>query len=137
MPTHRTLWEPDTCDCALEYALDTARPDERRPVRIFALCEAHERVTTPAELHAALMAENPRKSLALAWLMEHYPQTMLVLDEDGTPSLNLGAFTFEMRGPREARVLVLTVPGLSPEQVHDAQRWCDATLGAGAVVVGR
>lgn len=70
-----TRWHPDTCGCVVEYEWDDAEPDDartHRPSKVVQQCASHAGLTH-AQVHAAVLDENPRKNRALAAIMETAP----------------------------------------------------------------
>ncbi len=70
-PLHLNAWRPDTCACTVVYGFDDTLPETERvhiPVHHpdhTKQCPAHAHHATPEEHHAAVVAENRHKNIAV------------------------------------------------------------------------
>lgn len=83
----RTEWQPDTCDCVLEYEWDDATPDNLRvhTLRSFSRrCVVHEGLGMDESHHQALVKESQARQDVLNHIRSNVPKLLKqVITADG------------------------------------------------------
>lgn len=128
MAIQRTLWQPDTCNCAIEFEWDDTVPDTVRthtPVKVHRRCLRHAAFVALDGHYSQLLDENPRKNKALARLQAIFPGQF-----DANTGQFLGSAYFD-----SGHTLHVAPISMSQSQKNGVQTWCDNNLGNGKVVI--
>lgn len=72
-----TRWQPDTCDCDIEYQWDTDVPQDARihtVSKINRACKAHEKLATKEDHFEKVLDENKRKNIIRKEILDKVPE---------------------------------------------------------------
>lgn len=138
MVTNR--WQPDTCDCVIEFEFDADSSVEARVhtgTNIEKDCPEHSGLITPENFFNTILDENKRKNIIRSDLIQNISD-LSELDNDGALQFKNGiSMNWYWTGENDARVLHITISGytLTTQQKTTAQTFADTKFGVGKVVI--
>lgn len=141
MALHITKWEPDTCDCILEYEFDDTIPEDQRTHSVYNVirsCTAHQGLGTFQNIFNTVIEENPRKNNTLKHILDSAPASIYDLDQQNNKLFKKGIeLTNQWSGIAPNRVLTVTLTGitLTTNQKNAVQNYINTKFGTGKVVL--
>lgn len=133
-------WQPDTCDCIIEFEFDADEPEATRThtgKTIVKDCPEHSGLGTPQSFFNAILDENQRKNIVRKDLIDNFTQ-LQGTDDKGNIILKNGiSINFYFTGQDDSRVLHISVSGytLTTQQKTTIQNIADSRFGIGKVVI--
>lgn len=137
-------WEPDTCDCIVNFYFDDDDPQTVEFADVVKACPAHDVDSPTADLvqgrkvHTAVSDENRRKNRVMTVVANELGIDLTT--ESGQVTFR-GRFTVDWQATTLidglSRVVTVTVTGISNQQRDTLQAYADAEFGTGAIVVVR
>ena len=127
-----TRWSPDTCDCIVEYSWDTEVSEDQRvhtPTNVIRKCEEHKD-EADSNIHAIVNEENPRKNKLMSRL-EQFTE-LVQSNPGGSVQIRGNLVSWKYNA---ARILEVTISGLTAQKKAQAQTWANTNLGAGKVII--
>ena len=127
-----TRWQPDTCECIIDYNEDGTLS------KVVKACDAHDG-DTEDKIFQNVKEENPRKNNSLKEILDNAPPGLFEVDPDsGTRVFKKGInVDFQWTGVKPNRTLNLTVKGttLTPTQINAVQAKLNNKFGTGKVTI--
>jgi hypothetical protein len=131
-----TNWQPDTCECILDFDWDD-KDGSVAVNKIIKVCKAHAEEKDIVEHFQAVLEENQRKNIAIGKIMSEVSRAVdTTIDEkgDSVQKLKPGfevAFSFDAE-----RKLILNLDSLTTQEKATVITACDSALGTGKVEFG-
>ena len=141
-----TDWNPDTCECTIQYTWDEDEPEDIRTTAIKFVrrsCLAHQNLLpNPAVTYSAVLDENNKKNRTLTEALQTVPSQLanVITNPDGTLSYLLKdniIFNFSFSGTAPNRILTIQFIGvtLTNQQRNSIQNKLNNIFGSGNVVI--
>lgn len=130
MAIKTTRWQPDTCECIIEYQWDTE--DKGGNNRVFTgsnivhACERHN-APNPNAHFAQVQADNRLKNNAQKVLKDNYPE-LTTLNEEGESEFNHSVCSFFLNLNRVLEVTI-TEPSFDTAKKSVAKGLIDIEIG--------
>ena len=125
----RTTWQPDTCECKIEFEWDSEAPASNRtftPTQVFATCSRHAGAPNNTTLFARIKGDNNMINDGKKYVIQNLPQLTRTL-EDGRVRLDDTKVQFELDGERNMRIIV--GDNLTAQEKADLKTALDTELG--------
>ena len=143
-----TTWEPDTCDCVIQYKWDEDLDEDTRTNSLNFIgkaCQAHSNLLpNEAVTYTAVLDENNKKGRALLEALQTAPNQLanVITNPDGTFSYILKEniiFNFSFSGTSPNRILTIRFIGISltNQQRNTIQNKLNSIFGSGNVVINQ
>lgn len=123
-----TLWQPDTCECKLEYQWDTEQNANNRTFTgtvIHATCPRHTGAPNPNALFSQVKGDNNLVNDAKKIVTENHPTLTKTL-EDGRVRIDSAKVQFFLN---LERVLEITVPSYTAQQKNSLKNQVGTAIG--------
>src|SRR5215212_113781 len=140
MVINTTQWQPDTCDCILEYSWDDSVPADQRvhtPTNSIK-CPFHTNQATHSAVYNTVVNENQRKNIGFQTALDNGPTSLFDLQADGSRTLkNNITYSWTWSGTAPNRLLTVTFTGitLTNAQKNAIQTKLNTIFGAGKVIL--
>lgn len=140
-----TTWSPDTCPCTLHYSWDDSVPADQRvhtpvesvtthdgTVLLTKRCQYHVTSNIVEGLHGLVIGENQRKNNVHADLLASFKSALGTTGPNGNIVFKDNVISWSFDGNRD---VVISVKGLTTNQLNNAQSAANAKYGAGKITV--